>query len=189
MSSVTIFPKMIMGTQCACDGGTDASPRMPDLCLISGSVTIHLYPTSFSILKNQWFLLFLRPNFVQFCTCSCLVLTLHLSPPHTPPHFAKNVHPSGVSDPRHPCRLPSVMATICFPTLLMFLLYLPFLLHFLQKPAGALHLSGFTFNKKAITASFFPYFRERGLSYLGKYSKNMGTQCAVPYLFDKFSIS
>ena len=43
--------------------------------------------------------------------------------------FCKNVHASGVSDPI--IAAASVMATICFPTLLMFLLYLSFLLHFL----------------------------------------------------------
>ena len=74
--------------------------------------------------------------------------------------FCKNVHASGVSDPI--IAAASVMATICFPTLLMFLLYLSFLLHFSCKNLPALSIYPVSLNKKAI-ARCFPYFRERVL--------------------------
>ena len=74
--------------------------------------------------------------------------------------FCKNVHASGVSDPI--IAAASVMATICFPTLLMFLLYLSFLLHFSCKNLPAPSIYPVLLNKKAI-ACCFPYFRERVL--------------------------
>ena len=74
--------------------------------------------------------------------------------------FCKNVHASGVSDPI--IAAASVMATICFPTLLMFLLYLSFLLHFSCKNLPAPSIYPVSLNKKAI-ARCFPYFRERVL--------------------------
>ena len=74
--------------------------------------------------------------------------------------FCKNVHASGVSDPI--IAAASVMATICFPTLLMFLLYLSFLLHFSCKNLPAPSIYPVLLNKKAI-ARCFPYFRERVL--------------------------
>ena len=74
--------------------------------------------------------------------------------------FCKNVHASGVSDPI--IAAASVMATICFPTLLMFLLYLAFLLHFSCKNLPAPSIYPVSLNKKAI-ARCFPYFRERVL--------------------------
>ena len=60
----------------------------------------------------------------------------------------------------------SVMATICFPTLLMFLLYLSFLLHFTCKNLPAPSIYPVSLNKKAI-ARCFPYFRAEGTAYLG----------------------
>ena len=97
--------------------------------------------------------------------------------------FCKNVHASGVSDPI--IAAASVMATICFPTLLMFLLYLSFLLHFSCKnlpPSIRFHLI-----KKQLHAA--SHISGRGYCILGECSKNMGTSVQLLYLFDKFSIS
>ena len=101
--------------------------------------------------------------------------------------FCKNVHASGVSDPI--IAAASVMATICFPTLLMFLLYLSFLLHFSCKnlPAPSIYPIRFHLIKKQLHAA--SHISGRGYCILGECSKNMGTSVQLLYLFDKFSIS
>ena len=99
--------------------------------------------------------------------------------------FCKNVHASGVSDPI--IAAASVIATICFPTLLMFLLYLSFLLHFFVKTFQCPPSIGFLVIKKQLHAA--SHISGRGYCILGECSKNMGTSVQLLYLFDKFSIS